>query len=37
MGINIKICDTTPWSTTKIVNVNIGFVIDYYLYLVVTL
>ena len=37
IGINIKIRTTTPSSTTKIVNVNIGFIIKYYFYLVVTL
>ena len=37
ISINIKICTTTPSSTTKIVNIDIGFILDYYLYLVVVL
>ena len=35
--IAIKICTTTPSTTTQIVNIDIGFIIGYYFYLVVVL
>ena len=37
INIKIKICTTTPRTTSKFVNVNIGFIVNYYFYLVVIL
>ena len=33
-GINVKICTATPSTTTKVVNVNIDFIVNCYFYLV---
>ena len=37
VGVYIKICTTTPSTTTRIVNVNVDFIIIDYFHLVVTL